>query len=410
VTELFNVLTPPDAWRVLEAHLPRAPRAERIPVARALDRVLAEDLVAPSDLPPFPRSTMDGFAVRAADTFGATEGLPAYLTLVGEAPMGSAPDVQVGVGQAVAIATGGMMPAGADGVVIVEHTQAVDSATIEVVRSIAPGENVLRVGEDVCHGDPILPAGHALRPQDLGGLTALGITQVQVARRLSVAIISSGDELVPPDQEPGPGQIRDINTYTLSALVERAGHLPMPLGIVPDVYDALASAARDGLERADVLLLSAGSSVSTRDMTASAIASLGKPGVLVHGVSLRPGKPTILAVAHGKPAFGLPGNPVSCIVTFDLFVAPTLARMSGTLRPPRKQALLARLTHNIASAAGREDYVQVRLEEHDGALWANPVFGKSNLIYTLIRADGMVRVDLDKNGLETGQLVPVILF
>lgn len=410
VTELFNVLAPVDAYRVLDGQLPASARTECVPLAQSLDRVLAHDLHARADLPSFARSTMDGFAVRAADTFGASEGLPAYLRVAGEVLMGAAADARVSAGEAVRIATGGMIPEGADAVVMVENTQAVDHATIEVVRPVAPGENVLQVGEDIGAGATVLPQGHVLRPQDLGGLAALGITEVEVAGRLTVGILSSGDELVPPHQEPGPGQIRDVNTYTLCALVEHAGHRALPLGIVPDVYEQLKSAARRGLAAADVLILSAGSSVSTRDMTVQVVASLGKPGVLVHGVSLRPGKPTILAVADGKPVFGLPGNPVSCMVTFDLFVAPTLARLCGLNASPARQTVRARLTHNIPSAAGREDYVQVRLEEQDDELCAVPVFGKSNLIYTLVRSDGLVKVELDRGGLSKGELVPVIMF
>jgi molybdopterin molybdotransferase len=407
--ELFHVLTPVDALHVLHENLRPRVVAERVPLARALDRVLAQDLIAPLDLPDFARSTMDGFAVRAADTYGASEGLPAYLTLAGEVFMGTQADVTVGSGQAARIATGGMLPEGADAVVMVELTQEVDASTIEVVKPVAPGENVLQVGEDITSGAAILPRGHALRPQDLGGLAALGITEVAVARRLRVAIISSGDEVVPPDQTPKPGQIRDVNTSTLAALVERAGHEPLPLGVAPDVYEEIAALAQRGMEEADVVILSAGSSVSVRDMTAEVITSLGAPGILVHGVSLRPGKPTILAVADGKPVFGLPGNPVSCMVTFDLFVGPTLALLGGA-EAPRRQTVSARLARNIASAAGREDWVQVRLEQRDGELWAVPVFGKSNLIYTLVRADGMVRVELDAGGLYEAALVPVILF
>jgi molybdopterin molybdotransferase len=407
--ELFHVLTPVDALRVLHEKLEPRVAAEQVPLARALERVLAQDLIAPLDLPDFPRSTMDGFAVRAADTYGASEGLPAYLTLTGEVFMGTQADVTVGSGQAARIATGGMLPDGADAVVMVELTQEVDASTIEVVKPVAPGENVLQVGEDITAGAAILPRGHPLRPQDLGGLAALGITEVVVAQRLRVAIISSGDEVVPPDQTPKPGQIRDVNSSALAALVERAGHEPLPLGVAPDVYEQIVALARRGMEEADVVILSAGSSVSTRDMTAEVIGSLGTPGILVHGVSLRPGKPTILAVADGKPVFGLPGNPVSCMVTFDLFVGPTLALLGGS-DAPRRQTVSARLARNIASAAGREDWVQVRLEQRDGEQWAVPVFGKSNLIYTLVRADGMVRVELDAGGLYEGATVPVILF
>ena len=404
-TELFNVLTPPEALRTLLEHLPAADQVEEVDTADALDRVLACAVDSPGDLPTFARSTMDGFAVRASDTFGASEGLPAYMRVVGEVLMGYPAEASLGTGDCVRIATGGMLPRDADAVVMVEQTQEASDGTIEVLRSVAPGENVVHVGEDVCTGDAILPRGHQLRPQDLGGLVALGITRVCVARRLRVGIVSGGDELVDPSHEPGPGQIRDINSYTLAALVRRAGHLPCPAGIVPDDYPALEAAARAVLASNDVVILSAGSSVSTRDMTASVIQTLGAPGVLVHGVSLKPGKPTILAVCSDKPVFGLPGNPVSCMVTFDLFVAPALAHVSGAQQPPRR-IVTARLARNIASATGREDYIQVRLEDGE----AIPIFGKSNLIFTLIRADGMLKIPLDVGGLAAGAQVEVVLF
>jgi len=406
--ELFNVRTPADALQRLLEHLAEAVAVEDIPTRDALDRVLAADLSSPADLPSFRRSTMDGYAVRAADTFGASEGLPAYLTLVGEVLMGEAPTLALQTGECCRIATGGMLPDDADAVIMVEQTQEA-GGTVEALRAVAPGENVVQVGEDVRRGDPILPRGHALRPQDLGGLVALGITQVGVARRLRVGIVSGGDELVDPEVEPGPGKIRDINSYTLAALIRRSGHEPCLAGVVPDELGALQSAARQALAGTDVVILSAGSSVSTRDMTAEVVDSLGQPGVLVHGVSLKPGKPTILGLCDGKPVFGLPGNPVSCMVTFDLFVAPTLAYLSGSSAPTRR-TVTAQLTRNIASATGREDYIQVRLEDRDGVPHAVPVFGKSNLIYTLVRSDGMLRIPLDVGGLSAGAQVEVVLF
>jgi molybdopterin molybdotransferase len=249
-----------------------------------------------------------------------------------------------------------------------------------------------------------------LRPQDLGGLVALGINNVKVSRKLRVGILSGGDELVDPEQLPGPGQIRDINSYTLAALIRRDGHVPGLVGIFRDEYDALFDAATKALAENDVVILSAGSSVSARDMTAQVIDSLGKPGVLVHGVSLKPGKPTILAVCAEKAVFGLPGNPVSCMVTYDLFVRPTLDYLTGVTAQKRR-SVTARLTRNIASATGREDYIQVRLEPGpDGTLEAVPVFGKSNLIFTLIRADGMLKIPLDAGGLPAGTQVEVVLF
>ena len=409
--EFFNVLAPSDALEVLKQRLSLTIRQEPLNTAEALDRVLAEDIYSPEDLPAFPRSAMDGFAVRAQDTFGASEGLPAYLDMVGEVPMGPAHQVRISLGQAAGVHTGGMLAQGADAVVMVENTQRVDEATIEVVRPVAPGENVIQVGEDVRTGELILERGRLLRPQDLGGLLALGITRIKAAPRPKVAIVSTGDELVEPGQTPGHGQIRDINTYTISALVARAGGIPLPLGIVPDDYEAQREAARRALDQGDILLFSAGSSVSARDMTADVINSLGEPGVLVHGVSLRPGKPTILGVVEGKPAFGLPGNPVSAMIVFDLLVRPIVFLLGGYSHPtpPLPQTINARLLRDIASASGREDYVQVRLVQGEGGLCADPVFGKSNLIYTLIRADGTVKVPLDRSGLYAGEEVAVLL-
>jgi molybdopterin molybdotransferase len=408
--EMMLVLTPADALPVLLDHLSVRVRTEAISTADALDRVLAESQVAPSSLPAFPRSTMDGYAVRAVDTFGATESLPAYLSLVGESPMGRAPQVTIGPAQATVVYTGGMIPPGADAVVMIERTQKLDTGNIEVLRPVAPGENIINVGEDVKAGETLFAPGHILRPQDLGGLMALGLTRVTVASRPRVAIVSTGDEVVSPEAEPAPGQVRDVNTCTVAGLVARSGGLPLPQGIVGDDFDELLSAARTGLNAADALVISAGSSVSARDLTADVVNRLGQPGVLVHGVSVKPGKPTILGVCDGKPVFGLPGNPVSAMVVAGLFVVPVVWRLQGVISPPERRRVTARLAHNIASVPGREDYVSVKLVERDGQLWADPIFGKSNLIYTLVKADGLLRVPLDLNGLHEGELVEVQLF
>jgi molybdopterin molybdotransferase len=389
--ELFNVRPPHEALRILLERLDQRNAAEQVATFDALDRVLAVDLCSPVDLPTFRRSTMDGFAVRAGDTFGASEGLPAYLDVVAEVLMGETADCLLRVGQCARIATGGMIPAAADAVIMVEQTQEVGPRTIEALRPVAPGENVVQVGKDVRAGSAILQRGQVVRPQDVGAMLALGISSVSVSRRLRVAIVSGGDELVEPADVPAPGQIRDINSYTLSAMVSHAGHEPHLAGIFPDDLAALQAGSSAAFAESDVLVFSAGSSVSARDMTARVIHSLGRPGVLVHGVSLKPGKPTVLAVCDGEPVFGLPGNPVSCMVTFDLFVAPTLAYLSGAAQTPQRSQT-ARLTRNIASVTGREDYVQVRVARAaDGAVEATPVFGKSNLIFTLVHADGMVR-------------------
>ena len=407
--EFFKVLAPDDTLRTLLEHLDPRVAQELAPAHRSLGRVTAQEITSPEDLPAFPRSTMDGYSVRSADTFGASEGLPAYLEVVGEVAMGETPRERLSSGQAATAYTGGMLAGGADAVVMFENTQAVDRSTIEVVRPVAPGENVVQVGEDVRSGDRVLPAGHVIRPQDIGGLLALGITEVPVARRPRVAIVSTGDELVAPESSPALGQVRDINTYTISALVKKAGAVPVPVALVADDYEMQRRAAVEALAKGDMLVFSAGSSVSSRDMTSKVFGSLGSPGVLVHGISFKPGKPTIVAFVDGKPAVGLPGNPVSAAVVFDLLVRPAIYALCGCLSPPEPATVRARLLRDIASQTGREDHVQVRLVRDDGELCAEPVFGKSNLIYTLIRADGSVTVPLDKGGLYAGEEVEVRL-
>ena len=353
---------------------------------------------------------MDGFAVRAVDTHGASASLPAYLTLVGEVPMGALATAGVGQGEAMTVHTSNMIPPNADAVVMMEHTRNSSGPDeLEIYQPVAEGENVIQIGEDVRRGQRLLASGHRLRPQDIGGLAALGITEVEVARPPRVAILSQGDEVVPPDATPGPGQVRDVNSWTLAALTRRAGGEPvLDWPILADDVDAMEATAREALEATDVVVFSAGSSVSIRDVTATVIERLGEPGILAHGLSVKPGKPTVVAVCGGKPVLGLPGNPVSAMVVFQLVVAPTIRRLLGASAPSPliRHAVLSR---NLASAPGREDYVPVRIEEREGQAWACPVFGKSNLIYTLVRADGLVIVPLDDNGLSEGDPVDVQL-
>lgn len=396
---LFEALATQDLPRELET----------VPTEEALDRVLAEAVVAPEKLPPFRRSTVDGFAVRAADTFGASASLPAYLELVGEVPMGAAANFGLEKGQAAVVHTGGMLPAGADAVVMLEDTQHPAEDEIEVLRSVASAENVLQAGEDLEIGGQALEAGRRLRPQELGGLAALGITEVKVARRPRVALIATGDEIVEPSAALAPGQVRDVNTTTLSALVASLGGEPVARGIVPDDYDQLLATARDSLATCDAVVITAGSSVSARDRTAEVLDELGDPGVLVHGVSIKPGKPTILAVCDGKLAMGLPGNPVSALVVAGIFLAPAIRILSGQRGPALHAEQSARLAVNVASKSGREDFLPVRLEASEEGWIAQPVYGRSNLIFTLIRADGLVRIPPESTGLPEGSSVRVQL-
>lgn len=381
---------------------------ERMAVVDAAGRVTARAVISPEPLPAFPRSSVDGYAVRAADTFGASESLPAYLTVKGELPMGKAPPFDLQPGEAALIHTGGMLPAGSNAVVMLEHTQPSRENEIEVLRAVAEGENVLKPGEDVQQGEEIIPAGVRLRPAEIGGLMALGILEIEVLRRPKVGVLSTGDEVVPPQVAVLPGQVRDINSYSLSALVEQAGGIAERYGIFPDQAEALEAGLRDALNECDAVIITAGSSASTRDLTAEVINGMGKPGVLVHGLNIRPGKPTILAVCDGKPVIGLPGNPVSALVIAYLFVQPALNRLcgvSGLIRP----AVRAKLTVNLPSQAGREDYYPARLIQQEGQWLAEPIFYKSNLIFSLSRADGLIQIPENATGLGVGEEAEVFL-
>ncbi len=387
--------------------------SETVGLVEALDRVLAVDLVADADLPGFARSIMDGFAVQAASTFGASEGGPSLLEVVGAVEMGARAEVRVGPGQAARILTGGMIPVGADAVVMVEHTEALDDHHVEVSRSVAPGQNVVEADEDLGTGQLAVPQGTVLRPQECGLLAALGHSRVEVRRRPVVAILSTGDEVVAVDQQPGPGQIRDVNATTLAGLVRRAGGLPRYLGIVPDDFDALLAACRGGLAEADTVLLSGGSSVGTRDLTLDVLAALPEAQVLVHGVAIKPGKPTILArvgAAPGQAVWGLPGHVASAMVVFEVLVRPYVEHLGGRVeRGAPRPELSARLSRNVPSVQGRVDFLRVRVEERDGELWADPVLGRSAVLRSMVQSHGLVEIDRDTEGLDRGAEVRVRL-
>ncbi|MCB9451596.1 MAG: molybdopterin molybdotransferase MoeA [Anaerolineaceae bacterium] len=407
-SEFFNVQPVTVALETVFAHWSPSRRTIGLDVRQGLGRVLAQPVHSPENLPAFTRSTMDGYAVIAADTFGASASLPAYLQVVGVVKMGTASSVEVMTGQAVEIHTGGMLPPGVDAVVMVERTQPLGAGEIEVLAPVAPGENLVQIGEDVRQGDLILPTGHRLRPQDIGGLLGVGVVQVEVIEPLRVGILSCGDELVTPESGIEPGQIRDINAYTLAGLLAEAGAEPVLLGIARDDLADFTAKARAGFAEVDMLIVTAGSSVSARDLTAEVISGLGQPGVLQHGLAVKPGKPTILAVCENRPVIGLPGNPVSAMLVARQIVLPLVRHWFGlSFRPAMVQAVLGR---NIASTTGREDSVPVRLLEQDGVLTAEPIFGKSNLIYTLVNADGLVTVPLNSGGLKAGAAVDVVLF
>ncbi|RJR34791.1 MAG: molybdopterin molybdenumtransferase MoeA [Deltaproteobacteria bacterium] len=407
--ELFKAVSVREAREMLGSYSGKGQPREEVPLLESLGRRLAEDIRAVDNVPGFDRSTMDGFAVRAQDTYGASDGLPAYLEIAGEVLMGREAEGGTAAGRAWRIATGGMLPPGADAVVMVEYTEELDGLNIGVTRPVAPGENVIRRGEDVAADTVILRAGHCIRPQDLGLLAAAGVSRAAVFSPARVAIISTGDELVAPDAAPRPGQVRDINTYTLYGAVVAAGGRPGLYGIVRDDFAELKSVLERALDENDMALVSGGSSVGARDVAAGVINTLGKPGVLFHGIAVKPGKPTVGAVVGSKPVFGLPGHPASALVVFELLVAPLL-RAGRYPQNELEFPLRARLTRNVRSAAGREDYVRVRLGVRDGELVAEPVPGKSGLITTVAYADGLARIPAGKEGVEAGEAVAVKLF
>ncbi|MBI5927807.1 MAG: molybdopterin molybdotransferase MoeA [Chloroflexi bacterium] len=407
--EFFNVATVQAGLEKLFAHWSPSYQSVILDPRAALGRILAEPIYSPERLPYFARSTMDGYAVRAADTFGATQSLPAYLTCVGSIQMGQVAEISIKAGQCAEIFTGAMLPAHADAVVMMERTQKLSEAEIEILAPVAPGENVVQIGEDIETGATTLPAGHRLRPEDIGGLLAVGVLAIKVAVPPRVGILSGGDELVPPEVIPAPGQIRDINGPMLAALVQQTGGHPVLLGIAKDETADYHSRARAGFAEVDMLLMTAGSSVSSRDLTRDVIGGLGQPGILQHGLAVKPGKPTILAVCDGKPVIGLPGNPVSALLVARQIVVPLLRYGLGQ-KPIPPVCIHATLTHNIASVTGREDTIPVRLIERDGNWQAEPLFGKSNLIFTLVRADGVVHIPLNSNGFKAGTPVEVMVF
>jgi len=377
-----------------------------------IGRISAEDVLSPIDLPPFDRSTMDGYAVIAEDTFGASPGLPAYLKLIGEVKMGEEPEIVLSKGEAVRIWTGGMLPRGADAVVMLEHTDLIGGDMVEVVKPVSPWENVTRRGDDVRKGEILLPRGKKVRPQDIAALAGAGISSISVYRRPVVAIIPTGDEIVPPDADIRLGQIRDMNSYSLAALCQMEGADPVNFPIVRDLLHELEDAFQKALCRSDMVLISGGSSVGARDVTLDAINSLPDSKILVHGVSIRPGKPVIIATVGDKIVFGLPGNPVSAIICFALFVRRAIARLSGrweersTERFSRTEAILKT---NCPADPGRENYIPVQLEKGEGGeILALPLIGSSGTISILTRADGLIRIPMGVEGLEPGEKVEVI--
>lgn len=407
----FKVVAPEEARRILLEVPPVG--TEKIETIRARARVLAEDLHSQVDLPHFHRAAMDGYAVKARDTFGASASLPAYLKLVGTVEMGKEVTRPLGKGEAMRISTGGMLPPDSDGVVMIEYTEEVGDNMVEIHRGVSPWQNVIQIGDDIKKGDLVFRRGQRLKAHDLGALTGIGISSLSVYKKPRVSLISTGDEIVDADTDPLPGQVRNINQHSLAGLIEECGAELKDLGVVRDDREALTRALERALQWADLVLLSGGSSVGARDIALDTILSLPEARIVFHGISVSPGKPTIFAQAAGKPLLGLPGYPVSALVIFDLFAAPLIRTLGGEDAATACQfqkTTRAILKTNIASQTGREDYVRVSLEEVNGQLYATPLPSKSGAIFTLVKADGMIRIDLNQEGIEQGEEVEVIRF
>lgn len=387
----------------------REPAVETVELRMALHRVCAADVCCPEDLPPFDRSAVDGYAVRAADTFGASASLPAYLQLGAEVRMGGIADLPIQPGQAAYVPTGGMIPPGADAVVMVEQTSRAEGGVLEVVRPGAPGEHLIRAGDDARAGEVVVPAGRRLSPQHLGALASLGLTEIDVFVTPQVAIIPTGDELVAPNAEPGPGQIRDINSTALAGAVVEAGGEPELFEIVRDQPERLRGAIDRARRCSSLVLVAGGSSVGERDWTLQVMMESPGAELLVHGVAIRPGKPLIVVACGEALLVGLPGNPISALIVFNEFIAPYLRRLGGETgeRPPR--ACRARLTRSISSEPGKEDYIRVRLTRSAAGWIAEPLLGKSSLLRTLVQADGLVTLPAGLTGIEEGAEVDVVL-
>ena len=403
---MLTVLTPEEALRTIAASFSPCLAPERVPLAEACGRTLARDLVSDQTVPGFDRATVDGYAVRASDTFGCSDALPAILRRQGEIVMGEGAETPLRPGCCMAIPTGGALPPGADAAVMLEYAEDYGDGTIGVCRPVAPGENLIVRGDDVRGGQTVLPAGRRLTPQDIGALAALGVTAPEVCRAVRVGILSTGDELVPVDSEPGPGQVRDVNSAMLRALTESAGARAECFGILRDDDALLRETLRTALETCDVVLISGGSSVGRKDATCRVIGSLGE--LLFHGIAMKPGKPTILGRVGGRAVFGLPGHPAAACIAAQCFVLPLLDRLAG--RAPAQFPVPALLTDPVSANHGRAQYMAVRLEQRGETVVARPVRSKSGLITALAGADGYFCIPRDCEGVPAGARIDVFLY
>lgn len=386
---------------------------ETVALLSALGRVTAEDIICRENLPATRRSCMDGYALSAKDSYGATESMPAYLNVTGEVLMGELPTGSVKAGDCYKIPTGGSLPDGTDSVIMFEHTIPIDSTLIEIIKSVGEGANISKPGEDIATDEVAIKAGHELKAQDLGLLAGIGISEVVVKRKVKVGVLSTGDEIVAHDEQLTPGKIRNINSIALFAQAQSLGAECTDYGIVKDDYDTFMAVINKAIDENDIVLFSGGSSVGMRDLGERIIGELGPPGVLVHGTALKPGKPVILGMAGTKAVVGLPGHPVSAMTCFDVFVAPAIVQLSG--KAPStidKPSITAKLQRNINSAPGRRDVVRVQVSKDvkSSEHLAMPVMGRSGSISVLSKAHGYFIIEESRQGYSEGDSVKIFLY
>lgn len=403
---MLEVKSPEEVWTLIgEEFIPFSEYSEEIDLSDAICRVLAEDIVTTEYVPDFNRSTVDGYAVRARDTFGCSDAIPAILPVTGEVLMGEDAKEPLAPETCVYVPTGGAVPEGADSVVMIEYTEDYGDGTIGVAKAVAPGQNMIYRGDDVYPGKVILEKGRILGAQDIGALAAIGKVKVRVAKKPCVGVISTGDELVPPEQTPGPGQVRDVNSAMLAAMLQAFGAEVHQYGIVVDDAALLAEKVDEALRECDAVLLSGGSSVGVKDATCRIIEERGK--LLFHGIAVKPGKPTIFGKDGNKPLIGLPGHPVAAYFITKLFVLPLLAHLQG--RHMRHYTVNATISENIGANDGRALYQSCYLEETPQGLVARPIRGKSGLITALAGSDGYFCVERDCEGLSKGAEIQVTI-
>ena len=400
---MLNVVTREEAVRIILEKIPEAADVETVGLPDALDKVVAEDILSPEDLPAYARSTVDGFAVRASDTYGCSEALPAMVTYAGKVLMGEDEKRVLPKASCMQVPTGGQVPEGADAVVMVEHSEDLGDEFRYMLKPVAPGENVNAKGDDIAVGGVAVPKGTLIEPRHTAVLAALGISELKVRKPLTVGILSTGDELVDYTETPRGTEIRNINSVTLAAAVQALGCIAKTYPIVPDEEDALRAAIDTVRKECDFLIISGGSSVGERDNVNRVLASFGE--VYFHGVALKPGKPTMFAMLDGDvPAFGLPGHPAAAFYTFHLFAKPAILKRRGAIAVPRY--VEAALSQKVPSNHGREESIGVALENGK----AVPLPAKSGVVSVLSRADGTITIPRDLEGLERGAKVKVLLF